>query len=166
MRAVLFMMFALGFGCRPGTRATLSEAQRVEMTDSVNALLQRGKATFEHPDTSLDPMTDFMSTGDVAFAMDGQLILSRDSVRAMMEEPGPPNSTLDYLDKKIDVLAPALAAVTVRLIGRQDQGNMVAERGGVWSGVMAIRDGRTRIIQQHQSMKPGTLSPKPGASQQ
>jgi hypothetical protein len=67
---------------------------------------------------------------------------------------------MEFTAKNINVLAPGVAAVTVGVTGRMDQGTTVAERAGVWSGAVVVRDGRTRVVQQHQSMKPGTLKPK------
>lgn len=157
MRVVLIALLALSLGCQ-SKGATTAEVKAT--TDSVNAFLERQKDQFAHPDTTLDPMEDFLPTGDVAVALDGQLISSRDSLRATLREPSPPNASMEYGTKKIDVLAPGVAAVTVGVQARQEQGNMVAERLGVWSGVMAVRAGRTRILQQHMSLKPGTIKPK------
>jgi hypothetical protein len=117
----------------------------------------------EHPDTTSDPMEDFATTGEIAFASDGELIVSRDSIRQARSEPTPPNVTIEFPVKKIEVLAPGVAAVTTSLVAQMAQGSMVAERAGVYTGILAVRDGRIRILQQHLSMKPGTISPKPKA---
>lgn len=169
MRKLTVVLLALVSGCsRPSTpaatrsnptetpTASMTDAQRQATEDSAKAWLTLGQVQFERGD-SAGMMGTYLADGPLVSAWDGKLVTSRDSVAQMLAGLSQvAEAKATFGDTKIDVLAPGVAAVTAtyRFQGA-NQGQKFDNRG-VYSAVLAERDGRMRVVQEHNSMLPRT----------
>jgi len=135
---------------------TVSDVERRRMEDSTNTWIAMTFRQSEQAD-SAGMMDSYLPSEPVVSAYDGELITSRDSLEqsyaGLKEVTGRKAS---YHDVKIDVLAPGVAVATMlyRYEGT-NKGKKFIKRG-VYSVVLAERDGRLRLIQESGS----TVRPK------
>jgi hypothetical protein len=60
-----------------------------------------------------------------------------------------------FPDPKIEVLGPDAAAIaTPFVLTATNSAGKQVEMRGAWSGVLAIREGRVQVLQEHQSNLP------------
>ena len=121
------------------------------MEDSVKAWLTMVDDRWEHGDSAA-LLDTYLPTGSLVSATDGQIMTSRDSAAQFLTGLSQmTDAKATYGDAKIGVLAPGVAAVTVPYdFQGKNQGKQFEFRG-VYSAVLAERDGRLRIVQEHQS---------------
>lgn len=134
--------------------AAITDAQRQATEDSVEAWLTTAEKLLEQGD-SAGIMAMYVATGVLVSAGDGKLMTTRDSVASMYAGLGQVKGakvTMD--DPKIDVLAPGVAAVTVPFGFEGTNQGQAFDNRSVYSAVLAERDGRMRIIQEHSSTAP------------
>lgn len=127
-----------------------------QMEDSARAYLERVRRTFWARDSAAY-VAVYLPTGPIVSLSGGELITSRDSVAAgvggFFRRATAMNIT--FPDPKIDVLGPDAAAIaTPFVLTATDSAGKQVEMRGAWSGVLAIRDGRVRVLQEHQSNLP------------
>jgi ketosteroid isomerase-like protein len=126
------------------------------MLDSVRAFLDRERVMIAKGDT-VAAMADYLPSGPLVSASGGKLATSRDSVIAGLRSfyQTTKSRELTIRSTKIDVLAPDVAALTADFVlSSKDSAGKSNEVRGVYSAVLATRDGRLRIIQENQSNAP------------
>jgi hypothetical protein len=146
-------------GKEPATGGnSFTASQQAAMEDSAKTFIDHAVQLVMHPDSGavlkLYPQSD-----SVVFVEDGKLITSLKDLAKMAgaqaHQAGvPPTVTID--SRKIDVLAPDAAAVTITFTGAgtDPQTRKKQTVQGAYTVVLAIRDGATRSIQGHQSIQP------------
>jgi ketosteroid isomerase-like protein len=130
---------------------TVSDVERRRIEDSTKAWIAMTFRQSEQAD-SAGLMDSYVPSGPVASAYNGELITSRDSLEqsyAGLKEVTGTKAT--YHDVKIDVLAPGVAAATM-LVRHEGvyKGKKFIKRG-VYTVVLAEREGRLRLIQESGS---------------
>jgi hypothetical protein len=125
------------------------------MVDSVLAFLERQLRLFARGDTAAS-MAEYWS-GPVVTVDNGRLITSRDSLGAAYRSFYGTTRSREaaFSSPRIDVVAPGVAALTSNLVlhwtGMEGK---PTELRGVYSAVLAVREGRVRIIQEHEFSEP------------
>lgn len=138
------------------SEVTVSDAERQRMEDSTKAWIAKVDKHQEAKD-SAGLMDTYLPGPRIVAAANGQLFTVRDSsaagisrfyqaVRAVTQDVGEPY---------IDVVAPGVAALTYpyTYTATSKKGKTWTVHG-VYSAVLAERDGRLRIIQEHYSEPP------------
>ena len=135
--------------------ATVTDAERQRMEQAVTAWIKTTMDQWEQGDSAA-LMGTYAPTGPLVSAGNGELITARDSVANMLAGLSQTSDRkASYQSPKIDVLAPGIAAVTLtyRFEGKTPD-KKAFSNGGAYSAVLAERDGKLQIVQEHQSMLP------------
>jgi hypothetical protein len=136
---------------------SVSDSQRRAMEDSANAFTSRATQLVLHPD-SARWMAQWPTSGSVAFVNMGELTTSLQDQAALVgrNAHATPPSDLKIETTKVDVLAPDAVALTMSFTGTGTDPNTHQRSNlkGAYSAVLAVRDGKMRAIQQHQSFQP------------
>jgi len=134
------------------TLAAVTDAERRRMEAAVDEWAQWCAERWEQGDSAA-LMTTYPASGPLMSVTDGRLDTTRASVARYL-------SGLDKIEdrkvsfeiQRIDVLAPGLAAVTLRY---RYQGNRTgtgpSDDRGLYTAVLAERGGHLEIVQEHQS---------------
>jgi hypothetical protein len=133
----------------------VTDAERQRMEQAVNDWIKLTMSQWEQGDSAA-LMGTYPSSGPLVSAGNGELTTSRDSVAGMLAGLSQTSDRkTSYQNPKIDVLAPGVAAVTLafRFEGKQPD-KKPFNNAGVYSAVLAERDGKLQIVQEHQSMLP------------
>jgi hypothetical protein len=170
MRSWLILVLAVAACDKPGSSAVrdgsdtaspatataaVTDAERQRMEQAVNAWIKTTMTQWEQGD-SAGMMSTYPASGPLVSAGNGELITSRDSVANMLAGLSQTsNRKTSYQNPKIDVLAPGVAAVTLafRFEGKTPD-KKPFNNAGVYSAVLAERDGKLQIVQEHQSVPP------------
>jgi hypothetical protein len=133
------------------TSTSMTDAEQQSTMDSARAWIAPSYHQWEQGD-SAGLMASYPSAGPLVTANDGNLVTSRDSVAGFFAGLGQTTGRrATYDDAKINVLAPGVAAVTTTYRLRGARQGKKFDMHGVYSAVLAERDARIRLIQEHQS---------------
>jgi ketosteroid isomerase-like protein len=147
-------------GCQPAASATIDQARREAIADSLTGLI-RAAYDLQAPDVVARLMSLYPDSGRVISASGGRVTTTQDSLEAgirafwtyvgrNMQEP-----KWTWGTPQVDVLSPDAAVVTTtyRVPHRTPAGepHTIA---GAWTAVFARRDGRWVIVQEHLSEIP------------
>jgi hypothetical protein len=137
------------------SEVTVTDAERRRMEDSVQTWVKMTADLWVQGD-SAGLMDTYLPGDSVVVASEGEMIRTRDLAAMFAAGLGATSERKNtYQIHKIDVLAPGVAAVALSF---QYQGKAADKQPfnphGVHTAVLAERDGRLRIIQEHQSRPP------------
>jgi hypothetical protein len=166
MRNVMLLVLGLA-ACRPAASAvrenavdvsevTVTDAERRRMEDSVATWIARAFHDWEQGDSARLMATYMPGDDPIVSAGDGQLYRSRDSMAAFLSDLDKITGKKAEFEKPIiDVLAPGIAAATYRIkFQGVNPDKKKFAREGVYSVVVAEREGGLHIVQEHQSLIP------------
>lgn len=133
---------------------SMSGAQRQATEDSARAWLAMVHDQMEHGDSAA-LMASYPPSGPLVSAGDGKLVTNRDSVASMLAGLSQvKGAKVTFDDPKVEVLAPGVAAVAVPSRFQGTNQGQAFDNYSVYTAVLAERDGRMRVIQEHQSTAP------------
>ena len=138
------------------TERSPDPGDHAQMQDSARAYLEQVRRTFRGRDSAAY-VAVYLPTGPIVSLGGGELVTSRDSVAAGVGRFFRRATAVDIVfpDPKIEVLGPDAAAIaTPFVLMTTDSAGKQEEMRGAWSGVLAIREGRVRVLQEHQSNLP------------
>ena len=147
--------------CAPTSGATLTDAQRAAIADTLETMIRSAYDLSKPGDAVARLMSLYPTSGPVISASGGRVSTSRDTlaagVRAFWENVGRNMREPDWQwgAMHVDVLAPDAAVVTTtyRVPHRTPMGeaHVIA---GAWTAVFQRRGGRWVIVQEHLSDVP------------
>lgn len=167
---VVVLALALVVSCTPAPGATLTNAQRVAIADTLQAMIRAAYDLSKPGDAVGRLMSLYPPSGPVISASGGRVSTSRDTlaagIRAFWENVGRNMRGPDWQwgAMHVDVLAPDAAVVTTtyRVPHRTPMGepHVIA---GAWTAVFQRRAGRWVIVQEHLSDVPPAAPPDTAA---
>jgi uncharacterized protein (TIGR02246 family) len=135
---------------------TVSISQRRAMEDSANAFISRATQLVLHPD-SAGVMALYPNSGPITYVDMGHITTSREEQEGMVgrsaHETHPTDVKIETT--KVDVLAADAVAVTISFSGTSmdPKTQKRSTPKGAYTAVLALRDGKMRALQQHQSFQ-------------
>jgi ketosteroid isomerase-like protein len=133
---------------------TLTDAQRQVTEDSVRAWMKYIADRFEHADSAA-LMGIYRPTGPVVSVQKGKLVTSRDSAaKSMSGLTQLTDLDASFGEPTIDVVAPGVAALAVHSNFAGKEKGRPFNNPGMLTVVLALQDGRMRVIQEHFTETP------------
>jgi ketosteroid isomerase-like protein len=170
--AIALLCLAALASCAPASGATLTDAQRAAIADTLQTTIRAAYDLSKPGDAVARLMSLYPASGPVVSASGGRVSTSRDTlaagIRAFWENVGRNMRGPDWQwgAMHVDVLAPDAAVVTTtyRVPHHTPMGeaHVIA---GAWTAVFQRRGGRWVIVQEHLSdvapapMSDSTMSP-------
>jgi hypothetical protein len=165
---VLLCLAALA-SCAPASGATMSDAQRTAIADTLETLIRSAYDLKKPGDAVARLMSLYPTSGPVISASGGRVSTSRDTlaagVRAFWENVGRNMRDPDWQwgAMHVDVLAPDAAVVTTTYhVPHHTPTGQPHVIAGAWTAVFQRRGGRWVIVQEHLSDVPAmSMAPRP-----
>ena len=146
--------------CRPATGATLTDARRQAIADSLTGMI-RSAYDLKAPDVMKGLMSLYPDSGRIVSASGGRVTTTRDSlergIRSFYQYVGQnmQNPTWNWGKPQVDVLSENAAVVTVTYnVPHRTPAGAAHTIAGAITAVFARRDGRWVVVQEHLSEMP------------
>jgi hypothetical protein len=161
-RSLLVLVGLAGLAsCAPASGATMSDAQRTAIADTLQTLI-RSAYDFRKPgDAVARLMSLYPTSGPVVSASGGRVSMSRDTlaagIRAFWDNVGRNMREPDWQwgAMHVDVLAPDAAVITTTYrVPHHTPAGEPHVIAGAWTAVFQRRGGRWVVVQEHLSDVP------------
>jgi ketosteroid isomerase-like protein len=163
---LVLLCLAAVASCAPSSGATMSDAQRTAIADTLQTLIRSAYDLKQPGDAVARLMSLYPTSGPVISASGGRVSTSRDTlaagIRAFWENVGRNMRGPDWQwgAMHVDVLAPDAAVVTTTYrVPHHTPAGEPHVIAGAWTAVFQRRGGRWVIVQEHLSDLPPTPMP-------